>query len=103
MVTCLDVASFYICKMKTVHLEITGRVQGVFFRAKAKEIAEINGISGWIRNTDKGNVEACISGEEDAVQEFIKWCRHGPEKARVESVSVNDMPVENFDQFKVIR
>ena len=40
----------YLCGMKTVHLKITGKVQGVFFRAKAKEIAEIYHISGWIRN-----------------------------------------------------
>ena len=89
--------------MKTVHLEIAGRVQGVFFRAKAKEIAEIYKISGWIRNTDDGNVEACISGEDSAVEQFILWCKHGPEKAKVENVLVNYTSVKNFDKFEVIR
>ena len=89
--------------MKTVHLEIAGRVQGVFFRAKAKEIAEIYKISGWIRNTDDGKVEACISGEDNAVEEFILWCRYGPEKARVENVLVNYTDVKKFDRFEVIR
>ena len=89
--------------MRTVHLEIEGRVQGVFFRARAKEIAEINKISGWIRNTDSGKVEACISGEDNAVEEFISWCRHGPERAKVENVFVKYLPEEKFTAFKVIR
>ena len=89
--------------MKTVHLEIAGRVQGVFFRAKAKEIAEIHKVSGWIRNTDDGKVEACISGEDTAVEEFISWCNYGPDKAKVENVLVNYTPVKKFDRFEVIR
>lgn len=89
--------------MKTVHLEIAGKVQGVFFRAKAKEIAEIHKISGWIRNTDDGNVEAHISGEDSAVEEFILWCKQGPEKARVENVLINYTSIKKFDKFRVIR
>jgi acylphosphatase len=89
--------------MRTAHLEIAGKVQGVFFRAKAKEIAEIHKISGWIRNTDDGKVEAHVSGEDSAVEEFISWCRYGPEKARVENVIVNYTDVKKFDRFVVIR
>lgn len=89
--------------MKTVHLEIAGKVQGVFFRAKAKEIAQIHKILGWIRNTDDGKVEACISGEESALEEFILWCKRGPEKAKVQKVLVNYTDVKNFDKFEVIR
>jgi acylphosphatase len=89
--------------MKTAHLQIEGKVQGVFFRAKAKEIAEIHKVSGWIRNTDDGKVEACISGDDTAVEEFILWCRYGPDKAKVENVMVNYTPVKKFDRFEVIR
>ena len=89
--------------MKTVHLEIEGRVQGVFFRAKAKEIAGIHKISGWIRNTDDGKVEACISGEDHDVEEFIEWCKKGPEKAKVENVIVNYTDVKKFNKFEVMR
>ena len=89
--------------MKTAHLEIAGKVQGVFFRAKAKEIAEIRNISGWIRNTDDGKVEACISGEDKAVEEFILWCKKGPERAKVENVLVNYTREEKFNKFEVIR
>jgi acylphosphatase len=98
-----NVGSFYLCRMKTVHLKIIGKVQGVFFRAKAKEIAERKRISGWIRNTEDGNVEACISGESIAVEEFISWCWYGPEKAEVENVLVNDTDLKNFEKFEVIR
>jgi acylphosphatase len=89
--------------MKTAHLQIAGKVQGVFFRAKAKEIAEIHKVSGWIRNTDDGKVEACISGEDTAVEEFILWCKDGPEKAKVEDVLVNYIHIKRFDRFEVIR
>jgi acylphosphatase len=89
--------------MKSVHLKISGKVQGVFFRAKAKEIAEIHKISGWIRNTDDGKVEAFVSGEDQALEAFIVWCKQGPEKAKVKDVLVNYMEIEIFDKFKVIR
>ncbi len=89
--------------MKTAHLVISGKVQGVFFRAKAKEIAEMHKISGWIRNAEDDKVEACISGEETALDEFISWCKHGPEKAKVEQVLVNYVRLKDFDRFQVIR
>ena len=89
--------------MKTVHLEIIGKVQGVFFRAKAKEVAEIHRISGWIRNADDDKVEALITGEDGDVGEFIVWCKHGPEKAKVNNVVIVYKEVKIFDTFEVIR
>jgi acylphosphatase len=50
--------------MITVHLLIEGEVQGVFYRATAKEIADKLGITGWIKNTWEGNVEAMVTGNE---------------------------------------
>ncbi len=89
--------------METVYLEITGKVQGVFFRAKAKEIAELYKISGWIMNTQDGKVVATITGENNAVEKFIQWCKHGPEKAQVKNVLVNYTVVKEFDSFEVKR
>ena len=90
--------------MKTVHLEITGKVQGVFFRAKAKEVAKIHKISGWIRNTDDDKVVALITGEDGDVEEFILWCKHGPEKAKVKNVIITyKKEVKIFDAFEVVR
>lgn len=90
--------------MKTVHLEISGKVQGVFFRAKAKEVAKIYKISGWIRNTDDDKVEALITGVDEDVAEFISWCKHGPEKAKVKNVVITyTNEIKLFDTFEVIR
>jgi len=93
----------YLCGMKTVHLKITGKVQGVFFRAKAKEIAEFYHISGWIRNMFDDNVEALISGEDEEVEKFILWCKHGPERAKVKDVEITYKEVKLFERFEVIR
>lgn len=89
--------------MKTVHLEITGKVQGVFFRARAKEVAEAHHISGWIKNTNDGKVEAQITGEDADVESFILWCKEGPEKAKVYNVLMTYGAIKKFDKFQVIR
>lgn len=89
--------------MPTKHLLIKGKVQGVFYRASAKEAAEKLGISGWIRNTEEGAVEVLASGTEALVQEFIRWCWQGPARAEVKQVVIQDMDDEQFTGFKIIR
>jgi acylphosphatase len=89
--------------MKTVHLEISGKVQGVFFRASAQEIAKLHKISGWIRNTRDKRVEALITGAEKDIQRFIEWCKEGPDRALVEHVTITNMALQTFDKFEVIR
>jgi acylphosphatase len=88
--------------METVHLFITGKVQGVFFRAKAKEIAEKYEITGWIKNTLDEKVEAMIYGQSNKVNEFIEWCRTGPERANVDEVIISYLPEIKYDKFEVI-
>ncbi len=70
------------------HVFISGRVQGVFFRAHTREQALKRGVTGWVRNLPDGRVEAVFEGEEDDVRSVIEWCRHGPPFARVENVEV---------------
>ena len=89
--------------MKTIHLEISGKVQGVFFRASAKEIAQLYKISGWIRNTYVKKVEALITGDDEDVRRFIEWCKRGPGKARVDHVSITETHLQIFEGFEVIR
>ena len=89
--------------MQTLHLIITGKVQGVFFRAKAKAEAEKYRIKGWIKNTNDQKVEALITGETDMLNLFIEWCKIGPEKARVEEVLVSEHTEKEFDGFEIIR
>ncbi len=89
--------------MPTKHLLVQGKVQGVFYRATAKEVAERLGISGWVKNTGEGHVEAIITGTEDQLNAFIDWCKQGPPKAVVTSVDVKDIEQKEFGNFKIIR
>lgn len=89
--------------MPTIHLLIKGKVQGVFYRATAKKIADKLNITGWIKNTKDDNVEATITGDEDRLQEFINWSKVGPEKAKVEYVIIDHKPEITFTAFEIIR
>jgi acylphosphatase len=89
--------------MQTVHLLITGKVQGVFFRETARKVAEKLNIKGWIKNTPDEKVEAMITGDEQQVNDFIKWCKTGPDRAEVEEVIVSDQPETFFKEFEVKR
>lgn len=89
--------------MKTVHLKITGKVQGVFFRATAREIAEQYNLSGWVKNTSDNAVEATVTGNSEAVDAFIQWTKEGPDRARVENVTVTYLELKQFKSFEVIR
>lgn len=70
------------------HLWVTGRVQGVFFRATCKEEGVALGLRGWVRNTPEGGVEAVAEGPREHVDAFIRWCHKGPPAARVQNVRV---------------
>jgi acylphosphatase len=70
------------------HVFVTGRVQGVYFRQNAKQVATRHEITGWVRNLDDGRVEAIFEGDEMSVNEVIEWCHVGPPKAQVDDVAV---------------
>lgn len=70
------------------HLIVSGRVQGVFFRAETQRAAMRYGVSGWVRNKRDGTVEAVIEGEKNDVIALINWCKTGPPHSRVENVDV---------------
>lgn len=89
--------------MPTIHLLIKGKVQGVFYRATAKKVADQLTVKGWIKNTQEGNVEAMLTGSDDQLQEFIKWSKIGPEKAHVTHVTVTVKEENIFDDFEIIR
>ncbi len=89
--------------MSTVHLLITGKVQGVFYRASAKKIANKLGITGWIKNTEDGNVEATVSGERSVIENFINWCKYGPDRACVAQVTVKELSDIAFNEFVIVR
>lgn len=88
--------------MHRVRLRIKGRVQGVFFRASAKEAAMDLGVTGWVKNQPDGTVETVAEGEREALDRFIEWCREGPENASVTDVEVDTQQATGeFDTFTV--
>lgn len=89
--------------METVHLVISGKVQGVFFRDSSKKVAEKLNITGWIKNRQDNKVEAMVSGDEKDVKAFIDWCKSGPERAEVEEVIVSEKEKISFKKFEIKR
>jgi acylphosphatase len=89
--------------MPTIHLLIKGKVQGVFYRATARDVAEGLGLTGWVRNTDEGHVEARATGPQARLNEFIEWCKKGPSRAIVTQVIPTPVPEESFEGFSVKR
>lgn len=87
----------------TVHLIIKGKVQGVSFRAYAKQVAEELGVHGWIKNTKEGHVETVAEAEAAVLQQFIDWCRQGPRRASVRELSVKETEQKGFAGFEIIR
>ncbi|RYY40976.1 MAG: acylphosphatase [Chitinophagaceae bacterium] len=89
---------------RTVFLRITGKVQGVFYRATALTVARELGLRGWVRNNPDGSVESLASGDEAKVEAFITWCRRGPEEAIVDEVIVeNTTTVVDDASFRILR
>jgi acylphosphatase len=82
-------------------IRVTGRVQGVFFRAWTQGEARELGISGWVRNCSDGSVEAHLTGEESDVARMIQRLHRGPSNARVESIAVEDAEPECVGRFEL--
>jgi acylphosphatase len=83
------------------HVLVSGRVQGVSFRDATRSQAEQLGLSGWVRNTQDGRVEAVFEGDTDTVRQMIDWCESGPSSANVEDVSVENEQPEGLSGFEV--
>ena len=89
--------------MKRVRVVVTGRVQGVFYRATCADLARSRGLGGFVRNRPDGRVEAAFEGPEDAVDAMVAWCHDGTDWAAVEHVEVAaEDPVGERD-FRVAR
>ena len=71
-----------------VHVFISGKVQGVFFRSSTRLLAVELGLCGWVKNLPDGRVEAVFEGEKEAIEKMLEWCRKGPEYAKVENMDI---------------
>uniref|UniRef100_A0A7C4ML70 Acylphosphatase n=1 Tax=Desulfatirhabdium butyrativorans TaxID=340467 RepID=A0A7C4ML70_9BACT len=87
-----------------VRVRITGRVQGVYFRAETQNAAQQIGVTGWVRNLRDGSVEAVFEGEAHRVRDMVAWCWKGSPFSRVDDVEVIEEPYQNeFQDFRVLR
>ena len=88
--------------IKNLRVTVSGKVQGVFFRASVKKVADIVGVKGWVKNEPNGNVSLEAEGEEEMVYKLIDYCHHGPDGAIVEKVSITLGVIVGYDSFDII-
>jgi acylphosphatase len=89
--------------MKTVSIIVTGKVQGVWYRQSAKEKATELGIIGFVQNLPDGTVTITATGSAHQLEAFIAWCRQGPTRACVEKLDIQELSLQRFDNFSIIR
>ena len=90
-------------KRQRVHLLVSGKVQGVFFRQALKVIAKRNNVFGWVRNLPDKRVEAKLEGDSKFVNLVIEWVRVGPANSRVDGIEVSNEEFKNeFSTFEVL-
>ncbi len=88
--------------MKKVHVFVTGRVQGVFFRAETKSKADSLNLKGWVRNLPDGRVDTVFEGKKEDVDTMIEWCSKGPPHASVIDIEIiEEIYTEEFQDFRI--
>jgi acylphosphatase len=85
------------------HVFVSGRVQGVYYRANTRDQARELGVDGWVRNLDDGRVEAVFAGPPEAVESMVEWCHTGSPAAEVEDVAVEYENPGEYDGFRIRR
>lgn len=85
------------------HVFVSGRVQGVYYRASTRDAARERGVDGWVKNLDDGRVEAVFEGPADAVESMVEWCETGSPAADVEDVEAEYGGPAGEDGFEIVR
>ncbi len=80
---------------------VSGRVQGVFFRASTQQKASLLGLEGWVKNLPDGRVQVLACGDLPALETLGVWLSQGPEQARVSDVSMESLAYEAFEGFQI--
>ena len=90
-------------KQQRVHILISGKVQGVFFRQALKVVAKKNSVTGWVRNLTDKRVEATLEGYNKSVNLVIEWAKIGPANSHVDNIEINNEEFKNeFSTFEVL-
>ncbi|WP_436927391.1 acylphosphatase [Halosimplex amylolyticum] len=85
------------------HVYVSGRVQGVYYRATTRDEARERGVDGWVKNLDDGRVEAVFEGPDEAVEAMVEWCHEGSSRARVDDVEAEYAEPDGLDGFEIRR
>lgn len=89
--------------MRALQISVHGNVQGVFFRASAKEMADQLNVKGFAKNQSDGSVHIEAEGVDENLNRFVDWCNRGPARAQVTHVDVQESEVKGFERFEVRR
>ena len=90
-------------KQQRVHILISGKVQGVFFRQALKVIAKKNNVMGWVRNLIDKRVEAILEGDSKSVNLVVEWAKIGPANSHVDDIQISNEEFRNeFSTFEVL-
>ena len=88
--------------LQTISITVNGKVQGVFFRQSAREIANQLSIKGQIKNLRDDNVHIIATGTKEQLDNFIEWCKKGPPRAVVAGVDIQEVSLQIFYQFIIV-
>jgi acylphosphatase len=88
--------------MICIHVRVSGRVQGVYYRAYTKSQANEMGVKGWVRNIPGGGVEAVLEGDREKVGELLGLMKAGPSGAMVSGLEISELKCKGYDDFKII-
>ncbi len=84
---------------QTVSIVVSGKVQGVYYRQSTKEKARELGLTGFVKNLPDGRVQIIANGTIDQLNGLATWCRQGPPRARVDSVTMEEITPQVFTSF----
>lgn len=89
--------------MQRIHIFVTGKVQGVFFRQTTKSVATKNNVVGWVKNLKDGRVEAVLEGQDIDINKVVEWAHTGPTDAVVDNVEIHHEDYTNqYSQFDIV-
>ncbi|MFD2874531.1 acylphosphatase [Mucilaginibacter ximonensis] len=89
--------------MKHLDIIVSGKVQGVFYRASTKAVADQLGIRGTVKNQPDGDVFIEAEGEPAMLDMFLEWCKEGPENAEVITIESHEGELKNYRNFEVLK
>ncbi len=88
---------------KHLNIKVKGKVQGVFYRATTKAVADQLGVKGFVKNEADGSVYIEAEGEAVMIESFLEWCQEGPDRAQIDHIESNEGEMKNYRNFEVVK